>query len=314
MFSNLRELVTSMPTEQDCRNFFAKQRWPDGKAYCPHCGSGKVYTIQGGKRYECGEKLCLKRFSVTSGTIFHDSKIGLTKWFMAVYLCSNSKKGISSYQLASHIGVTQKTSWFMLHRIRKINEIMGGAMFEGLTQTDEKYYGGAEKNRHTSKKNSKEKVPVLGMLNKKDGIVTKVLPEVSKEIVISAIESNIVKGSTIVTDALHLYRSLSETYQHKIVNHTAGEFKNKQGYTTNGVENFWSLLSRSIVGIHHWVSAKHLQKYCDNTAFKYNTRLLKDADRFTLVLSKAECRLPYKVLIGKNVSLVHGESEIQKES
>lgn len=313
MFNNLHELITSMPTEQGCREYFAKQRWPDGKPYCVHCGSGKVYAIQGGKRYECGEKLCLKRFSVTCGTIFHGSKIGLHKWFMAVYLCINSKKGISSYQLAKHIGVTQKTGWFMLHRIRKINEVMGGAMFNHDTQIDEAYINGKEGNKHKKNKGKRGKTPVLGFLDKTEGVKAVVLPYVSKELIVDQIYKNIEPDTTVITDAFHLYKFVADDYNHVIINHTAGIFKDKKGYHTNSIENFWSQLSRSIIGIHHWVSAKHLQRYCDNTAFKYNTRKMKDAERFTITLQKAECRLDYKTLIGKKVlPLPNGSQENQE--
>src|SRR4051812_27786843 len=120
MFKNLHELIATMPDEMTCRKYLADQRWPDGKAVCPHCGSEKTYVIEKGWRYKCGNKECLKKFSVTVGTIFEASNIPLNKWFMAVYLCTAHKKGISSYQLGKDIGVAQKTSWFMLHRIREL--------------------------------------------------------------------------------------------------------------------------------------------------------------------------------------------------
>lgn len=142
MFTNLKELIQSMPDENTCRQYLAKQRWPDGKASCPYCGYGKCYDIEKGKRYKCGNPECYKKFSVTVGTVFEASNVPLSKWFMAVYLCINHKKGISSYQLGRDIGVAQKSAWFMLHRVRELMRPKENLKLDNIVEVDEVYIGG----------------------------------------------------------------------------------------------------------------------------------------------------------------------------
>ena len=158
MFNNLRELITSMPDEKACREYLIRERW-NGNVTCPYCGFGKCYVIEDGKRFKCGSKECYKKFSVTVGTMMEASNIPLTKWLMAIYICSSHKKGISSYQLGRDLGVSQKTSWFMLHRIRFAfgngNELI---VLDNQVQADEIYVGGANANRHINKRHKDAKV------------------------------------------------------------------------------------------------------------------------------------------------------------
>src|SRR6185369_17491163 len=144
MFKNLRELIATMPDEKQCKRYLAEQRWPDGKVICPYCGCDRIYKIEERDRYKCASKQCHKKFSVTVGTIFEASKIPLTKWFMAVYLCIAHKKGISSYQLGKDIGASQKTAWFMLHRIRELMRVKTETKLENIVEVDEVYIGGKE--------------------------------------------------------------------------------------------------------------------------------------------------------------------------
>src|SRR5438270_219750 len=151
-FKNLRDLITQLPDEQSCIAYLAKQRWPNGKAVCPHCGHDKCYIIDKGAKYKCAKKECYKKFSVKVGTIFEASNIPLTKWFMAMYLATANKKGISSYQLAKHIGVSQKCSWFMLHRIREMMRPKDDVKLDNIVEVDEVYIGGRVSNMHNNKR------------------------------------------------------------------------------------------------------------------------------------------------------------------
>ncbi len=141
MFNNLLELVKSMPTEEACRKYLADQRWQDGKAVCPYCNHSTCYVIEGGKRYKCGSRTCYKKFSVITGTVFEASNVPLTKWFMAIYLCTAHKKGISSYQLGKDISVSQKSAWFMLHRIREMMRVKAPVKLDNIVEIDPKSAG-----------------------------------------------------------------------------------------------------------------------------------------------------------------------------
>ncbi len=307
MFNNLIELITSMPTEKDCREYFAKQRWEDGKPVCVHCGSHKVYAIAQGKRYECGEKDCLKRFSVTCGTIFHNSKIGLVKWFTAVYLCINNKKGISSHQLARQIGVTQKTAWFMLHRIRLIpQEQDSNTMLSNTVELDESFVGGIVSNMNktrrsklrTDKGTLPNKTMVVGMVER-GGSLKLFAGGMSNNagIVLPLVYKNISPDANVITDEALTYTGLSKQFAgHQTINHNTEEYV-RDNIHTNTIEGVFSILKRTIIGTHHYLSAKHLDKYCKEISYRYNTRTMKDADRFKLSLQKVEARITYKELI-----------------
>ena len=313
MFNNLRELITSMPDEKSCREYFAKQRWPDGVAVCPYCGCRKAYVIEGGKRYKCGNSECYKKFSVTVGTVFEASNIGLTKWFMAVYLCTAHKKGISSYQLAKDIGVSQKCAWFMLHRIRELMKVKQPVTFTDTVEADETYmarkyrsdYKGLPESEIDYKLNSSgnNKGAVLGLGERHTGKV-KVFAFESNTTkhIHPTIRENVEAGSNLHTDESKLYTLLEGEYNRETVLHRSREWVRRTGLTyvsTNRVENFWSVMRRGVYGIYHQISYKHLQRYCDEFAFRYNSRELKDANRFTISLQQTEGRLDWKTLVGK---------------
>jgi transposase-like protein len=305
MFNNLRELITSMPDEKACRDYLIKERW-NGIPVCPYCGHDKCYVIECGKRFKCGSKACYKKFSVTIGTIFEASNIPLTKWLMAIYICSAHKKGISSYQLGRDLGISQKTAWFILHRIRyAFGSGNDSLLLDKEIQADETFVGGNNKNRHKSKKHFDEtgkeyddKAPVMGMIETGGRVKTRVVNNPTKQNAISFLEDNAVKGITLVTDSSPIYHKIGKKYDHVVINHSLGEYK-LNGFHTNGMENYWSVLKRGIYGIYHQVSQKHLQAYCDEFSFRFNSRKMKDAERFTASISKIEGRLTYKTLISK---------------
>ncbi len=308
MFKNLYELISKMPTEQACREYLAAQRWPDGKAVCPFCECDKCYTILGGKRYKCSNKDCKKQFSVTVGTVFECSNIPLSKWFVAVYIITGHKKGISSHQLARDIGVTQKSAWFMLHRIREITSRKVTEKLKGIVEIDEVYIGG--KNAYKHKKVRDEinklgtgymnKVGVMGLLERDGEVRLKVIGLENQGIYIKPIiRSNVSNKAFLVTDGFGGYKDLHKEFNgHEIINHSQDEFV-RGFYHTNSIEGFFSQLKRGLYGIYHSVSTKHLQSYCNEFAYRYNTRDLKDAERFTLSLRNVSGRLSHKTLIAR---------------
>ncbi len=308
MFNNLRELITSLPDEKSCRDFLAKQRWQDGKPICPYCGCSKCYVIENGKRFKCGNSECYKKFSVTVGTVFEASNVPLVKWFSAIYLCTAHKKGISSYQLGRDIGVAQKTAWFMLHRIRELMRVKSSVKLNAVVEVDETYIGGKVANMSNSKRRKLReenkqfdgKHGVMGLLQRDGELkLVDIAKETKAEVLRQVIKDNVEPAATIVTDSLHGYVALRDEFaRHEAVNHTQKEYA-RGIYHTNSIEGFFSILKRGIYGIYHQVSPKHLSRYCDEFSYRYNSRKIKDADRFTISLQKVEGRLDYKTLVGK---------------
>lgn len=306
MFKNLHELITSMPDEKACRDYLIKERW-NGVITCPYCSHEKCYVIEGGKRFKCGSKTCYKKFSVTVGTIFEASNIPLTKWFMALYLCTAHKKGISSYQLAKDIGVVQKTAWFMLHRLREMMKPKENIKLEGVVEVDEVYIGGRMKNKHKKvRANHKEynashagnKTGVMGLIERGKDVKVQVIDS-NKQTLKQMVRDNVTPDATIVTDALVAYKGLDREFaKHEIIYHDKDEYV-RDFVHTNTIEGFFAYLKRSVFGIYHHVSAKHLQRYCDENGYRYNTRKLSDPERFNISLQNIEGRLDYKTLIEK---------------
>lgn len=308
VFKSILKMVDTLNSESACREHLERLRW-NGEPICPHCGSQREnhYRLKAkgifNGLYKC--KDCRKRFTVTVGTMFDSSHIPLRKWFMAIYLFSSHKKGISSIQLHKDIEVTQKTAWFMLSRIRNTFSNRIDFEFDGITQVDETFVGGKNKNKNWDKrtKNSqgrslKDKIPVFGMIS--DGMVYVEVVKNTRGVTLKTIINTKVKdGSTIVSDGWKGYRGLNRNFQHKVIPHNKGIYK-KGKFHTNNIENFWSQMKRGIIGIYHVTSPKHLQRYCDEFAYRYNTRTMSDGERFNLSLINADERLMYKDLIAKS--------------
>lgn len=304
-FKNLQQLLDFFKDEETCKKYYEEKRW-GGNVACPHCGSLKVYRTNRG--FKCGEKVCYKKFTVTVGTIFENSKIGLRTWFAAMYLISTSKKGVSSLQLGEQLGITQKTAWFVLHRIREMLKDNDTNRLSGTVSVDESYVGGKNKNRHKSKKveNSQgraaiDKTPVVGLLQEGGKVKTFVVKTTDAETLHNIMGENVSEGSTVVTDAYRSYNGLSDRYTHVVVKHEEGGYTvtigNKK-FHTNNIENFWSIFKRGIIGIYHFVSAKHLQRYCSEFGYRYNERELTGVERFETALLKCDgTRLKYETLI-----------------
>ncbi len=300
-FKSLPQLLNHFKDNSTCIEYLEKQRW-NGKPVCPKCQHDKVYRTKAG--FKCGNKECKKNFTVTVGTVFENSKIKLNLWFAAVYVATAHKKGISSLQLSRDLGVTQKTAWFMLHRIRETFKQKKSDLLNGPVQADETFVGGKNKNRHAGKKvkesqgrSVKDKTPVFGLVNNGQ-VNTEVVPDTKAKTLKPIIEGMVAKGSIMITDEWGAYTGLSGDYQHEVLKHNANEFV-RNGFHTNSIEGFWSLLKRGIFGIYHSVSPKHLNKYCDEFSYRYNTRSIKDDQRFSASLTQVQGRLTYKRLISK---------------
>jgi transposase-like protein len=307
-FKTLVQLLDHFKDEETCKAYLEQQRW-GGTPACPHCGVINPYRTNRG--FKCRDKACGKKFSLTVGTIYENSKIPLRTWFAAIYLITSSKKGISSLQLHRQLGITQKSAWFLLHRIREMLKDKAPHMLKDTVQVDETYVGGLEKNKHANKKIQsakgkrgrkvdEPKTPVFGIAETGGKVVVKVTDWVTKKFAKELIDQYVQRGSTMVTDGFAMYGYLSkdEKFNHVVVDHKSGQYVNG-GFHTNGIENFWSIFKRGIIGIYHFTSKKHLQRYCDEFAARYNTRKIKDNERFDLTLRNSNSRLKYNDLIGK---------------
>lgn len=297
-FKSVLELVQTFPDEQTCIDHLAELRW-NGNIFSPFDATSKVYVCKDNK-YRC--KNTGKYFNVRTGTMFDNTKIALQKWFMAIYIVTAHKKGISSLQLGRDINVTQKTAWFMLQRIRNCFGIENDGDLDDEVEIDETYVGGKNKNRHADKKvensqgrSHKDKSPVLGMVERGGKLVAKKVENVKSETITPQVAQFVKGAAKLYTDEWLGYKGISKIYDHSFVKHNEGEYVRGRVHT-NTIEGFWSLFKRGIFGIYHFVSKKHLQKYVDEFVFRYNTRTSKDQIRFNLLLANIENRLTYKTL------------------
>jgi len=299
-FSSLYDLMEAIPDEQAAIDHFTAIRW-SRVAFCPYCAGTKIYHFSDKRDHKCGD--CRKRFSIKVGTIFADTKIPLRKWFMAIWLITSHKKGIASTQLAKDISVTQKTAWFMLHRLRHaIRTQSFNRPLDGEIESDETFIGGKEKNKHAwqrtgGKQGGKGKVAVLGMLERGGELRTGTTPNLSARSVQTVIRDNVKTGAALMTDEHGAFVGLSDSYNHHRVNHSAGEYVRHYVLHTNGIESVWALFKRQIVGTHHWLSPKHLNAYLGEMTWRFNLRELSEGGRVNALLGQTVGRLTYKALI-----------------
>jgi transposase-like protein len=313
---SLQEAILYFSNPVNCREYLVARRWPDG-VVCPRCGKSNVLFLEKYNRWHCREKHTAPQFTLKTGTIFEESPISLDKWLTAMWMIVNAKNGVASWEIHRALKVTQKTAWFMLHRIRlalKLPEIknakeqIGGL---GAVEVDETFIGGKKKNMHKDKKvryeargGAQGKTAVMGMLDRDlRQVRAKVVPNTRRETLQQHILNDIFSGSKVYTDNHVGYDGLAKKFAHEVVNHMETYVDGK--VHTNGIENFWSLLKRGLNGTYVAVEPFHLERYVDEQVFRYNNRATKDnplndSDRFDLAVRQiVGKRLTYAELTGK---------------
>jgi transposase-like protein len=301
----LQEAILFFGNMDNCISYVRDMRWPDGVVACPTCGRNDVSWLSNQKKWQCKSKHAKRQFSAKVGTIFEDSPIPLDKWLMAAWMLTNCKNGISSYELAKDLGVTQKSAWFMLHRLRlamkEDHAHTMGSHWGNPIEVDETFIGGKPQNKHLGKRQRKDKAIVMGMLNRETRqIRAKVIPNIKRETLQAEILQHVGFNAHVFTDGHIGYDKLSEykNFTHRTVNHI-NEYVNGRVHT-QGIENFWSLLKRGLNGTYVAVEPFHMDAYVDEQVFRYNNRKTSDSKRFEKVLSQvAGKRLTFAEVTGK---------------
>ena len=307
----LTEAVVYFQNPDNCLAWLVERRWKNGVT-CPTCGSSNVSFLASRRLWQCKTRHPLAQFSIKTGTILEDSPLGLSKWLPAMWLIASNRNGISSWELHRALGVTQKTAWFMLHRIRlAMQDIITGGKLGGEVEVDETFIGGKARNMHADKRAEKikgrgpnGKAIVAAVLERGGKVRTKVVEKRKKKELQSLVRDNVEAGSALYSDELKSYDGLNGDYAHQVINHTIAYVEGN--VHTNGMENFWSLLKRGLHGTYISVEPFHLFRYVDEQAFRFNTRLhadgekLTDGERFEIVMDQiVGRRLMYKDLIGE---------------
>lgn len=305
---SLIEAVRYFADPEVCHQYMVSIKWPSGKIVCPKCGGENVGEIKSRRMFQCRAKGCRKQFSTKVGTIFEDSPLALDKWFVALWSIANAKNGISSHELGRALGVTQKTAWFILHRIRLAMRTKSFRKIVGEIESDETAIGGLAKNMHKLRRAAKIKGTgwagkqiVHGLLERGGDLRVEHVADRKWRTLHGRIHENVATGSSVYTDEHGAYRGLGSHFVHEMVNHAIEYVRGR--VHTNGLENFWSLLKRTVRGTYVWVSPEHLQAYLDEQARRFNHRKMNDGQRFLDVLADvAGRRLRYNDLTSRVVA------------
>jgi transposase-like protein len=304
MPNTLQEAIIYFSKFENCQRTMIDLRWSDGVVHCPYCESDKVTYLPSGKVWRCASNHPRRKFSLKIGTVFEDSPIGLDKWFTAMWLVANCKNGVSSYEIHRAIKVTQKTAWFMDHRIRLAMQTGSFEKVSGEFEVDESFIGGLARNMHKNKKakitgtGGAGKAIVMGLLDRKTKKVRlRHVANTQRETLQGVVREYIEGGSYVFSDAWVAYNGLDREYIHQVIDH-AEKYVDGNVHT-NGIENFWSLLKRGLKGTYISVEPFHLFRYLDEQAFRFNNRKVSDSARFVEALSSVVGkRLTYQELIG----------------
>ena len=316
----LQEAVLYFSNPDNCLSYMVPLTWPNGVVTCPACGRTDPKFLANQRRWQCKSVHPKRQFSAKVGTIFEDSPIPLEKWLPCVWMIVNAKNGVSSWELHRALGVTQKTAWFMLHRVRLAmgdpHDVKLGGPDGGTVEVDETFIGGKARNMHKDKRarlamnlysaqlyGGKGKAIVIGMLERGGKVKARVIEKRWKEYMQGFVRDCAEKGTTVMTDEASQYQGIANEYVHEVINHMEGYVRGH--VSTNGIENFWSLLKRGLSGTYVSVEPFHLFRYLDEQMFRFNNRAtrdnpLNDSDRFALALSQiVGKRLKYSELTGK---------------
>ncbi|TPD71125.1 IS1595 family transposase [Flavobacterium microcysteis] len=297
-FKSMLELIQAFPTEESCIKYLEQILW-DGEPVSPFDPESKIYRCKEG-RYKC--KNTGKYFTVRTGTMYDGTKIGLQKWFLAIWLVTCHKKGISSLQLGRDLNISQKGAWFLLQRIRVCLSVENDSELEGVVEIDETFVGGKNKNRHKDKKvpmsqgrSYKDKVPVLGMLERGGNLTCVVVCDTKRETIQPLVRKFVKPDSKVVTDEWHAYNGLNDIFEHHIVNHGKKEYVNLQDNSihSNSIEGFWGIFKRGMIGIYNHTSKKHLPLYVNEFVFRYNMRKHPESDKFNWMVANSGIRTKY---------------------
>jgi transposase-like protein len=303
--TTLQEAILYFANPVNCREYLVARRWPKGVT-CPRCGSQNVLFLEKYNRWHCREKHQSPQFTLKTGTVMEDSPIGLDKWLAAMWMVVNCKNGVSSHEIHRSLGVTQKTAWFLDHRIRlMLGDDYASGKLSGEVEADESFIGGKSRNMHVSKRQrritgtgGKDKTAVMGLLERGGKVRTKVIGSRKRKELHAEVKKHVEAGAALYTDALMSYRGLEMDFVHQVVDH-AVEYVNGRVHT-NGLENFWSLLKRGINGTYVSIEPFHLFRYLDEQSFRFNNRKLTDAQRFDIAArGMVGKRLTFAELTGK---------------
>jgi transposase-like protein len=310
--NSLQQAILYFANLDNCIAYLSARRWPDDRVICPNCGSESVSAFNPKRKtWKCAVHHPKREFSVKVGTLFEESPIGLDRWLAATWMMTNCKNGISSYEIARDLKVSQKTAWFMSHRIRmSLQDELFGSKLGGEVEVDETFIGGKARNMHLSERKrritgtgTKDKTAVMGILERGGKVRASVVPSRRKTVLQDEVRKHVTAGAALYTDALLCYEGLASDYAHQVVDH-ATQYVDGRVHT-NGLENFWALLKRGISGTYVSVEPFHLFRYLDEQMFRFNNRATKDnpltdADRFDLAVRNiVGKRITFAELTGK---------------
>lgn len=303
--TTLQEAVIYFADPDNCITYLVARRWPDG-VICPTCASSKVSYLSNLRRWQCATHHKQRQFTLKTGTVMEDSALGIDKWMVALWLGLNCKNGVSSYEVARALGISQKSAWHMMHRVRFALHGGSESKLSGHVEADETLIGGKARNMHVAQRRrritgtgGKDKTAVMGIMERGGKVRTVVIPNRKKHAIQSEVKKHVEAGSALYTDFLLSYEGLEGQYAHKVVNH-AVEYVNGVAHT-NSLENYWSLLKRTISGTYVSVEPFHLFRYLDEQAFRFNERTLTDGQRFDMAVRQiVGKRLTWDALTGKD--------------